>query len=152
MTMARTSSRTYRWCDGCRRSYHPDDCPQGVCPFCTLPMREMGKFEAIARGIMANELTVSDIRGKHRQLIRLIWTRNGMGEQYYRVIRPDLPYPKFEARVTDLLMRGAEEGWVTFIMPPAPSNDESLYRVEFADEERFVLELAATFDQPEQPS
>jgi hypothetical protein len=152
MTMARTSSRTYRWCDGCRRSYHPDDCPQGVCPFCTLPVREMGKFEAIARGIMANELTVSDIRGKHRQLIRLIWTRNGMGEQYYRVIKPDLPYPKFEARVTDLLMRGAEEGWVTFILPPAPSNDESLYRVEFADEERFVLELAATFDQPEQPS
>jgi len=109
----------------------------------------MGKFEAIARGIMANELTVSDIRGKHRQLVRLIWTKNGMGEQYYRVIRPDLAYTKFEARVTDLLMRGAEEGWVTFVLPPAPSNDESLYRVEFADEERFVQELAALFEQPE---
>jgi hypothetical protein len=112
----------------------------------------MSKFEALARGFMANELTVSDIRGKHRQLIRLIWTKNGMGEQYYRVIRPDVPYSKFEARVTDLLMRGAEEGWVQFVFPPAPTDDESRYKVEFSDEERFVQELAALFDSSEQES
>jgi len=147
--MARGASRTYQWCDGCRRSYRLDECPEGLCPFCSLSTRSMGKFEAIARGIMANELTVSDIRGKHRQLIRLIWTRNGMGEQYYRVIRPDIAYTKFESRVTDLLMQGAEEGWVTFILPPAPSNDESLYRIEFADEERFVQELANLFQGAE---
>ncbi len=150
--MPKSASRTYRWCDGCRRSYHPDDCPTGNCPFCGLPTREMSKFEALARGFMANELTVSDIRGKHRQLIRLIWTKNGMGEQYYRVIRPDVPYSKFEARVTDLLMRGAEEGWVQFVFPPAPTDDESRYKVEFSDEERFVQELAALFDSSEQES
>jgi len=44
----------------------------------------MGRLAAIARGLMANELSASDLRTKHRQLIRLIWTRNGMGERYYR--------------------------------------------------------------------
>ncbi len=87
----------------------------------------------------------SDLRTKHRQLIRLIWTRNGMGERYYKVLAPDLPYNRFEARVTELLMRGAEEGWVRFVMPAAPSADDSAYRVEFDDDERFVRELEATF-------
>lgn len=149
--MARSAAkpRTYRWCDACRRSFTHEDAPDGACPVCRRPTREMGKLEAIARGLMANELSTSDIRAKHRQLIRLTWTRNGMGEQYYRVIAPDIPYTKFEARVTDLLSRGADEGWVRFVFPPAPNADESLYRVEFDDEERFVLEMAALFAKPE---
>jgi hypothetical protein len=85
--------------------------------------------------------SAADLRTKHRQLVRLIWTRNGMGEQYYRVLAPNMPYPKFEARVTDLLCRGAGEGWVRFVLPAAPSLDEGDYRVEFTDEERFVREL-----------
>ena len=50
----------------------------------------MSRFAAIARGFMANELTASDLETKHRQLLRLIWTRNGMGERYYRVLAPDM--------------------------------------------------------------
>lgn len=142
-TTGQTVAKGYRWCDACRRSYSPADTPEGQCPVCAAPTREMGRLSAIARGLMANELVASDIRTKHRQLVRLIWTRNGMGERYYRVLAPDLPYNRFEARVTELLMRGAEEGWVRFIMPPAPSADESAYRVEFDSEERFVEELAA---------
>ncbi len=106
-------------------------------------MREMSRFAAIARGFMANELSASDLETKHKQLIRLIWNRNGMGERYYRVLAPDMPYNRFEARVTALLMRGAEEGWVRFILPPAPTSDESAYRMEFLDEERFIAELEA---------
>ena len=137
--------KTYLWCDGCRRSFGHPDAPDGVCPICGRPVREMGRLAAIARGFMANELVTSDLRAKHRQLIRLIWTRNGMGERYYRALAPDVPYNRFEARVTDLLARGAEEGWVHFVLPPAPSADESAYRVEFADDERFVRELEALF-------
>ena len=103
----------------------------------------MGRFAAIARGLMANELSASDLETRHRQLIRLIWTRNGMGERYYRVLAPDMPYTRFEAQVTGLLARGAEEGWVRFVIPPAPSADEAAYRLEFLDEERFVHELEA---------
>jgi hypothetical protein len=64
-----------------------------------------------------------------------------MGERYYGVLAPDMPYNRFEAKVTELLERGANEGWVRFVFPPAPTPDESAYRVEFDDEERFVREL-----------
>ena len=138
--------KTYRWCDACRRSYVPDDLdPDGRCPVCHGPVREMGRVQAILRGLVSNELAASDLRTKHRQLVRLIWTRNGMGERYYRVLSPDLPYNRFEARVTDLLCRGADEGWVRFVLPPSPSADESAYRLEFDDDERFVAELEAQF-------
>ena len=144
--MARNGSpKTYRWCDTCRRSYGHADAPDARCPVCGSATREMGRLAALARGFMANELSSSDLRTKHRQLVRMIWTRNGMGEQYYRVISPDLPYNRFEERVTDLLCQGAEEGWVRFVLPPAPTNDEAAYTMEFPDEERFVRELEALF-------
>ena len=138
-------AKTYLWCDACRRSFGHADAPAGACPVCGAPVREMGRLAAIARGLMANELVASDLGTKHRQLIRLIWTRNGMGERYYRVLAPDVSYARFEARVTDLLARGADEGWVRFVLPPAPSADEAAYRVEFDDDERFVRELEALF-------
>lgn len=142
--MPRTgNSKTYLWCAACRRSYSHADAPYGRCPVCHGDLREMSRFAAIARGLMANELAASDLQTKHRQLIRLIWTRNGMGERYYQVLAPDMPYSRFEARVTGLLMRGAAEGWVRFVLPAAPSADESAYRLEFVDEDRFVRELEA---------
>ncbi len=136
-----TDEKTYLWCDSCRRSFAHTEAPERLCPICQSPMRPMGKMSAILRGLMATELVASDLRTKHRQLVRLIWTRNGMGEQYFRVLTPDMPYNRFEAKVTDLLCRGAEDGWVRFVFPPAPSVNESDYRIEFADEERFVQEL-----------
>ncbi|MBA2598017.1 MAG: hypothetical protein M3Q50_07615 [Chloroflexota bacterium] len=142
--MARaTSAKTYLWCQTCRRSYSHADAPDGICPVCVAPMREMSRFAAIARGFMANELALSPLQTKHRQLIQLTWTRNGMGERYYQVLAPEMPYSRFEAMVTGLLMRGADEGWVRFVFPPSPSSDESAYRLEFVDEERFVRELEA---------
>ncbi|MEA2583067.1 MAG: hypothetical protein QOF33_1152 [Thermomicrobiales bacterium] len=140
---ATSAQKTYLWCDACRRSFSHADAPDGRCPVCQSPTRPMGKLNAILRGLMANELVASDLRTKHRQLVRLVWTRNGMGEQYYRVLAPDMPYDRFEAKVTDLLCLGAEEGWVRFVLPPAPSVHESDYRIEFVDEERFVQELEA---------
>ena len=137
------SAKAYLWCDSCRRSFSRADAPDGTCPLCATAMREVSRLAAIAKGLMANELTAPDLESKHRQLIRLIWTRNGMGERYYRVLAPDMPYPRFESHVTGLLARGAEEGWVRFVFPPAPSADESAYRIEFLDEERFVRELEA---------
>ena len=146
--MSKTSAaapKTYLWCDACRRSFGHGDAADGACPICQRPVREMSRLSAILRGVMANELVTSDIRTKHRQLVRLIWTRNGMGERYYRVLAPNIPYNRFEARVTELLCQGAEEGWVRFVFPPAPTGDEAAYRVEFADDERFVKELEALF-------
>jgi hypothetical protein len=137
------ATKTYLWCAACRRSFSHADAPDGACPICGGPTREMSRIAAIARGIMANELTTSPLESKHRQMIRLIWTRNGMGEQYYRVLAPDMPYNRFEAEVTSLLERGAEEGWVRFVFPPSPSSDDAAYKLEFADEDRFIQELEA---------
>lgn len=90
---------------------------------------------------MANELAPSPLVSKHRQLVRLIWTHNGMGEQYYRVIAPDMSYNRFEAKVTEILCLGAEEGWVQFVIPPAPREEESAYQLKLVDEDRFIKEL-----------
>ena len=133
--------KTYLWCDACRRSYRHEEAEDGRCPICGGPTRHMGKLAAIVRGLMSNELAASPLETKHRQLVRLIWTHNGMGEQYYRVLAPEMSYTRFEARVTEILCRGAEEGWVRFALPPAPRADESAYRLELVDEERFIAEL-----------
>ena len=105
-------------------------------------MEPTGKMNAILRGLMANELSTSDVTTKHRQIVRLIWTRNGQGEQYYRLLDPGIPYNRFEAKVTDLICRGANDGWIRIVLPAAPSTDERHYRIEFVDEERFLRELA----------
>jgi hypothetical protein len=101
----------------------------------------MGKMSAILRGLMATELVASDLRSKHRQLVRMIWTRSGRGEQYFRVLEPDMTYSKFEARVTDIVCRGIEEGWIELRLPKAPSIQETDYGITFLDEERFVEEM-----------
>nr|MBA2468743.1 hypothetical protein [Chloroflexia bacterium] len=74
-------NNTYLWCDGCRRSYRHEDVPDGVCQVCGQQTREMGKFSAIIRGLMSNEMAASPLETRHRQLVRLIWTANGMGER-----------------------------------------------------------------------
>ena len=141
-----THKDTYLWCDHCRRSFRHEDAPTEACPVCGQSMRQMGKFSAILRGLMSNEVSASPLETRHRQLVRLIWTANGMGEQYYRVLAPEMSYTRFEARVTELLSRGAEEGWVRFVIPPAPRPEESAYKLEFQDEERFVTELHQLVD------
>jgi hypothetical protein len=145
------SNKHYLWCDRCRRSFNHADAPDQVCPICSEQMREMSKAGAILRGIMATEFSVSDVRRKHRQLVKMIWTRNGMGERYYRVLTPDMPYSKFETKVTDLVCRGALEGWVKIVIPAAPSDDDTDYRIEFESEERFVQELADLAERESKP-
>lgn len=137
----KTNPKTYLWCNSCRRSFTHADAQDGHCPVCGESMREMGKMSAVIRGLMATEMVASDMRIKHRQLVRMIWTRNGLGEQYYRVLEPDMTYSRFESRVTDLVCRGAEEGWISIQLPVAPSLDDDLYKIDIRDEDRFVEEL-----------
>lgn len=147
-----SNAKSYLWCATCRRSYSHADATDGLCPVCNGPTREMSRIAALARGLMANELTTSPLETKHRQLIKLIWTRNGMGEQYYRVLAPDMPYSRFESRMTKLMEQGAAEGWVRFIFPLAPTDDEAAYRMEFVDEDRFIQALAALVAPEEKAS
>jgi hypothetical protein len=90
----------------------------------------------------------SEIQKKHRQIIELIWTRRGMGERYFTTLQPPgVSYGTFVRRVTQLLCRGAAEGWVRVRMPAAPTFDDSEYGLEFDDAERFVAEMEALFER-----
>ncbi len=112
----------------------------------------MGKMGALLRGLMATEMVASDLRSKHRQLIRMIWTRDGRGEKYYRVLEPDITYSKFEARVTDIVCKGLEEGWITLQLPVAPSTEERDYQITIGDEDRFIDQLHAFVEANRKPS
>ena len=146
--MSSKKSSSYLWCDNCRRSFDHDDAPDATCPVCHSPVQPIGKFNAILRGLMANEMSPSPIASKHRQIVKLIWTRNGMGEQYYRVLAPEMTYSKFESAMTKLLSAGADEGWVEFVIPAAPKDDEALYKMNVLDENRF-LEALQTLAGPD---
>ncbi len=131
---------TVVWCKNCKRSFDLEDAQEGHCPICQGKMREMGRLRAAVRGILAQEFTASDIQTKHRQLIKLIWTQNRMGERYFQAIQPSVSYSQFERQVTELICRGVEEGWLRIVIPPAPMSDDN-YRLEFLNEEQFVEEL-----------
>lgn len=144
--------RTYLWCETCRRSYRHHEVAGSACPVCGNIVRPIGKFSAILRGLMSNELAASPLETRHRQLVRLIWTANGMGERYYKVLGPEMSYARFESRVTALLCEGAEAGWVRFVLPAAPTGDESAYKLEFDDEDRFISELQELVTSEASPS
>jgi hypothetical protein len=110
-------------------------------------MRELGWLTAFVRGFMAQELVASGLPSRHRTIIRMIWTANGMGERYYRTLAPPVTYSKFEATVTDFVCAAAAEGWVRIVLPPSPVGvADDAYRMEIDDEERFIVEMAALFD------
>lgn len=136
-----SSQNSYLWCDSCRRSFSHEDAVGGICPVCHTTVKPVGKFNAILRGLMANELSPSPLLSKHKQMVKLIWARNGQGEQYYRILAPEMSYNKFEAAMTQLLCRGANEGWVEFVIPPSPEDDESAYSMKIVDEDRFLTEI-----------
>lgn len=140
------AKRTYLWCESCRRSFDFPDAPDGRCPICGREMRELGWLTAFVRGVMAQELVSSGLPSRHRTLIRMIWTANGMGERYYKALAPAVTYSTFENRVTDFVCAAAREGWVRFVLPPSPVEAaDDAYRMEIDDEERFISGMAALF-------
>lgn len=113
---------------------------------CASEMRELGWMSAFVRGVMAQELSASGIASRHRTMIKMIWTANGMGERYYNALDPGVTYSKFESAVTDFVCQAAAEGWVRVVLPPSPvgASDNS-YKLEIDDEERFVSEMSDLF-------
>lgn len=103
-------------------------------------------MSAFVRGVMAQEMVSSGLGTRHRTMIKLIWTANGMGERYYNALAPGVSYSKFESAVTDFVCQAAADGWVRVIMPPSPIGAaQDAYRLEIDDEDRFVLEMSALF-------
>lgn len=144
-------AKTYLWCDSCKRSFAHADIVDGLCPICNEETRELGWVSAFVRGVMAQEMVSSGLGTRHRTMIKLIWTANGMGERYYKALDPGVPYSKFESAVTDFVCQAAADGWVRVMMPPSPTGAAAdAYRLDIDDEERFVAEMSALFTKDRQ--
>jgi hypothetical protein len=89
---------------------------------------------------------VSEFYPRHLKLIELIWTADGRGREMYAALALEkVSYSQFVTRATQVVVRGLAEGWIEIDMPPAPTADDSLYRVRFVEADRWADELTAAF-------
>jgi hypothetical protein len=89
---------------------------------------------------------VSEFYPRHLKLIELIWTADGRGREMYAALGLEkVSYSQFVIRATQVVVRGLAEGWLEVDLPPAPTADDSLYRVRFVDADRWADELTAAF-------
>ena len=121
------------------RSSRPEDTPLAGPPSSTLAPWLLRLFRREYH-------PETEIQKRHRQMIELIWSRQGMAERYYVTMRPKgVSFGVFVRQVTDLVCRGAAEGWIAIRIPLAPAFDENAYHIEYLDPERFVAEMEALF-------
>jgi hypothetical protein len=89
---------------------------------------------------------VSEFFPRHLKLIELIWTADGRGREMYEALGLEkVSYTQFVTRATQVVVRGLAESWIEVDLPPAPTADDSLYRVRFVDADRWADELTAAF-------
>lgn len=115
------------------------------CDACGGPLRKPGRLERIVDGLLAPTGHVSPAYHRHVQLVQELWTAHGRDQELYAALRPRMSLSKFSGHVTDLVIRGLDEGWIILHMPVAPVNDDDAYTLEIRDSERFVDELALMF-------
>jgi len=120
---------------------------RAVCPDCAGELRRMGPFEAfVDRWFAPPDMHASELHRRHMQLIELLWTVDGRGQEWYEIVRPRrVSYSSFVKRVNPLICRGLEEGWIVATLPPAPVPSDAAYSLEIRDPERFVDEMGRLF-------
>ncbi|MFN0072636.1 MAG: hypothetical protein ACKVVP_14225 [Chloroflexota bacterium] len=118
---------------------------EGVCSECGGSLRKPGRLERIVDGLLAPTEHVSPAYHRHLQLVQELWTADGRDSELYAALRPRMSLSKFSSQVTDLVIRGIEEGWIELHLPVAPVNDDAAYWIEFKDPERFADEIAMLF-------
>ena len=64
-----------------------------------------------------------------------------MGERYYKVLAPDMPYRSSKRRSRDCWRAAPRKGGCASSSRQAPTAGDTAYQVEFLDEEQFVREL-----------
>ena len=140
----------FYWCPRCERTILADDLGPGEhCPVCDSATQRISWLTAALRKVSQGPERRSDLQQKHLQLIQAIWTADGMGQRFFEICQPGgMYYSRFVRRVTELVCRGVEEGWIALTLPAQPLAPDARYAIEYRDPERFVRELQALF--PEQ--
>lgn len=107
----------------------------------------MGHLEGlIDRWFALPDQQVSELHRRHTQMIELMWTAGGRAQDIYRALEPrGVSYSGFISRITKLVCRGIEEGWVEVQIPRVPVADDAAYRLVFLDPDRFADEVSKLF-------
>jgi hypothetical protein len=116
-----------------------------ACSQCGGELRKPGGLERIVDALLAPAAHVSPAYHRHLQLVQELWTADGRDQELYALFRPRMSLSKFTGHVTELVVRGIEEGWIELGLPQAPINDDNAYWIEFRDPDRFAEELALMF-------
>lgn len=134
-------------CARCGRRAWQDEGAASACPACGGPLRRMGRWEGLVdRWFAPPDQPFSELHHRHVQMIELMWTQGDRAQELYRVIQPrGVSYSGFIRRVTELVCRGIEEGWVEIRIPRAPVRDDSAYQLTFLDPDRFAEEVLKLF-------
>jgi hypothetical protein len=120
---------------------------QRVCPECGGPYRAMGPLEGVVdRWFAPPAQHVSEFYPRHLKLIELMWTSQGRGRETYEALKLDkVSYAQFVTRATPVVLKGLAEGWIVAKIPPAPSEEDGAYDIEFLDPDRWAEELTIAF-------
>jgi hypothetical protein len=118
-----------------------------ACPECGGGLRQMGPFERfVDRWFAPPDMRASDMHRRHLQLVELMWTADERGREWYEIVNPRrVSYTSFVRRVNALVCRGLSEGWIVAHIPLAPLPDDTQYRLEIVDTQRFVDEMERLF-------
>ncbi len=139
----------FHWCPRCERTILADDLGPGErCPVCGAETQRISWLTAALRKVSQGPERRSDLQQKHLQLIQAVWTADGMGQRFFEICQPGgMYYSRFVRRVTELVCRGVEEGWIVVTLPAQPLAPDARYAIEYRDPERFVRELQALFPE-----
>ncbi|MBI4492488.1 MAG: hypothetical protein HY690_06815 [Chloroflexi bacterium] len=134
-------------CNDCGNRVWLDEAAARVCRDCGGPLRAMGRLEGLVdRWFAPPDQNSSELCHRHTQMIELMWTAGDRAHELYLVVQPrGVSYSGFIRRVTEVVCRGIEEGWVEVRLPNAPVRDDSAYQLTFLDPERFADEVGKLF-------
>lgn len=117
-----------------------------TCVDCGGPLRKPGPMDRIIGNLLAAPTgQLSAAYHRHVQLIQEMWILGGRDQELYAALRPRMSLSKFTSQVTEVVIRGLDEGWIEARIPRAPFDDDAVYELKFLDSDRFIDELARLF-------
>lgn len=135
-------------CAQCGQRFWLGDGQAPVCDECRGELRRMGPFESfVDRWFAPPEGHDSLMHRRHLQLVELLWTADGRGRAFYEIVNPKrVSYSSFVKRVTPVVCRGLDEGWIEAGLPRAPVPDDAAYSLRIKDPDRFADEIGRLFE------
>jgi hypothetical protein len=120
--------------------------PDGTCGVCGAPLRPLRRFERfVDRWFGPSDTLESEFYHRHRQLVELLWSADGRGQEYYNIMQPGVPYSRFTRRMTEIVCQGILEGWIEVRLPAVPTTDDAAYGLVFKDPDRFAAVVTEAF-------